>query len=275
MIPVMSYSRQSRIEVVVTEEAEKASLAEDTIGAQMRASGHNSFGQSHVKGASLNHEEREAIDFLTRLDFEYIASDNTNLTFRRVQDDRLRLPLSPRSFFPRSYVSMLLGQLGDKVEGHPGVTGFIIPSRSYVELICSRIQPAMAKRIFRLKIDDIYCQHKASANELASLPYHWPDEDGEQSAKRVHLSGRDGHPCLEISNASPLAGLLYGQIAESSRLRLASPEIPLLVTLKMTYSLASDAPALAQNSEEAARSLIYELNVRNDVILELVALPAR
>jgi hypothetical protein len=47
-----------------------------------------------------------------------------------------------------------------------------------------------------------------------------------------------------------------------------------LVTLKLTYGSASGATVLAQNSEEAARSLMYELNVRNGVIMELAALPS-
>lgn len=267
----------------MTEGVERAARAEDSVGLQISAEGypdvssHDSLGKEHAKGLVLSNEENEAVDLLGRLDFEYVAPDNANLTFRRTLDSRLGLPLSSRCFFPRAYVPMLLGQLGDKVVGHPATTGLMIPSRGYVELLCARIQPATAKRLFRLKLDessDLDCVHKASASELACLPYHWPDEDGRQSVKRVHLPGRDGRPCLEISNASPLAGLLYGQMSESARVRLASPRIPLLVTLKMVYDPTSDSTKLAGDSEEAARSLIYELNVRNGVIIELVALPA-
>jgi hypothetical protein len=107
---------------------------------------------------------------------------------------------------------------------------------------------------------------------MPSLPYHWPDEEGEESVKRVHLSGKDGEPCVEISNASPLAMLLYGHISESSRVRLAYPRIPFLATLKIADNSASDRERLGK-SEETARSLIYELNVRNGIIVELVAPP--
>jgi hypothetical protein len=250
----------------VTEGAGKASRAENSAA---------SARDNHLEGPSLSTEERDAVDLLTSLDFEYAGSDNTNLAFRRTRDSRLGLPLSPRSYFPRAYVPMLLGQLGDRVEGHSAATGLMIPSRGYAELLCSRLPPAVAKRIFRLEPYDQDCLHMAPASELASLPYHWPDEDGRQSVRRIHLSGRDGKPCLEISNASPLAGLIYGQTLESARVRLTSPRIPLLITLKMVYDRpASDAKVLARNSEQAARSLTYELNVRNGVLVELVALPA-
>ncbi len=264
----------------MTEGVEKASLAADSAGPQIGAedypdaSNHGSAGDNHVKGPSLSNAEREAVGFLASLGFEYAAADSVNLTFRRQRDHQLGLPLAPRSFFPRAYVPMLLGQLGDRVEGHPAATGLMIPSRGYVELPCSRLDPATAKRVFRLKPEDQDCPHNAPASELASLPHRWADEDGGQSVKRVHLPGRDDGPCLEISNASPLAGLLYGQMSEGARVRLASRPIPLLVTLKMAYHPASDATELARNSEEAARSLLYELNVRNGVLMELVARPA-
>lgn len=263
----------------MTEGIGKASLTADSAGLQIGAedypdaSNRDSVGDNHVNGPSLSKAEREAIGFLASLDFEYEAADSANLTFRRRRDHQLGLPLAPRSFFPRAYVPMLLGQLGDLVEGHPAATGLMIPSRGYVELPCSRLDPATAKRVFRLEPEDQDCPHKAPTKELASLPHRWPDEDGGQSVKRVHLPGRGDNPCLEISNASPLAGLLYGQMSEGARVRLASRPIPLLVTLKMAYHLASDPTELARNSEEAARSLLYELNVRNGVLMELVTRP--
>ena len=228
---------------------------------------------NRVKEQSLSNEEKEAVGFLASLDFEFVSSDSANLIFRRKQDKQRELPLPPRSFFPRAYVSMLLGQIGDGVEEHPSATGLMIPAHGYVELLCKQLQPTTAKRVFQLEPDEQDCAHKEPGNELASLPYQWPDEDS-QSVKRVHLAGRNGRPCLEISNASPLAGLLYGQMSESARVRLASPRITLSVTLKMAYNPASDPTELAQDSAEAAKSLIYELNVRNGVLMELVPRPA-
>ena len=137
-----------------------------------------------------------------------------------------------------------------------------------------RLEPTTARRAFRLEIDDLDCLHKEPGVSLPSLPYHWPDEGDDGSAMRVHLSGRGEKPCIEISNASPLAMLMYGHIAESSRVRLAYPRFPFLATVKVSYAGAVDRGALGRQSEEIARSLGYELNVRNGVIMELDARPA-
>jgi len=102
------------------------------------------------------------------------------------------------------------------------------------------------------------------------LPYRWPDEDHE-SVKRIHLSGTDLEPCVEISNASPLGMLLYGGVADTGRARLASRRIPFLATLKVAYRRAMDRERIGRSSEDTARSLIYELDVRNGIVMELDA----
>jgi hypothetical protein len=251
----------------VTEGVEKESHPEDLASAKVIA--RDSPGENHAKGPLLDPEEKEAVVLLGGLGFEYKSHDNVNLTFSRPQ-----LSLSVKRSFPRAHVRTLLGQLGDRVEEHPAVTGLMIPARGYVELIFSRLEPTLAVRTFRLEYDQLNCVHKERPNAMPSLPYHWPAEEGGESVKRVHLSGRHGRPCVEISNASPLAMLLYGHVAESGRLRLAYPRIPLLMTLKIACDSTSDRAQLGRESEGIARSLIYELNVRNGLILELVAPPA-
>jgi hypothetical protein len=140
-------------------------------------------------------------------------------------------------------------------------------------LICSRLTPITAKRLFQLESNDVSCVHGEQASALPSIPYRWPDEEGE-AIKRVHLSGMDLGPCVEISNASPLAMLLHGGVHETGRVRLAYRRIPFLATLKVAYHGAMDRERIARLSEETARSLIYELDVRNGVVMELDAPPA-
>ena len=221
------------------------------------------------RDSQLDDEEKETIGFLADLGFEYLTHDKFNLIVSRQPDVRSRQPSSSRRSFPRAYVPMLLHQLGVEVEDHPNVTGLVIPSRGYVELICSRLKSAMARRAFRLECGESACEHKDPAKAMPSFPYHWLDEEGGQSVKRIHLSGGQGEPCVELSNASPLALLLYGHLSESSRVRLAHPRFPFLATLKLAYDSAVDGDWLGRRSEETARSLIYELNVRNGVVLEL------
>jgi hypothetical protein len=259
----------------VTEGVEKDSRVDDLLGAKASARDYprvadpSSPGRNHVKGSPLDPEEKKAVALLEDLGFECNWYDDVNLTFGGSLSSS-----SGKRLFPRAYARMLLGQLGDEVEKHPAVTGVMIPARGYVELVFSRLELTLAARVFRLEFDEPHCMHKEADSSMPSLPYHWPAEEGGQSVKRVHLSGRDGGPCVEISNASPLAMLFYGHLAESGRLRLAYPRIPLLMTLKITCNSTSDRAQLGRESEDTARSLVYELNVRNGLILELVAPPA-
>jgi hypothetical protein len=261
-----------RIEVTVAEGVEKDSRAADLTASQVIAEDYP--GRSHVGGPQLTDEEKKAVTLLADLGFEYMSHDKANLAFRQLRHSQMRLASSSRRLFPRAYVRVLLGQLGGKMEEHPVVTGLMVPSRGYVELICSRLEPNVAGRALRLEYNELDCAHKEADGVLPSFPYYWADEDGGESVKRVHLSGRNGQPCIEISNASPLAMLLYGHMSESARVRLAGPRFPFLATLKLAYDSAADRDQLGERSENAARSLIYELNVRNRIIVELDARPA-
>lgn len=261
------------------EGVEKGSRAGDPAGAKAVAdsypllAGRDSSGANQVR--QLDTEEKEAIGIIADLGFEYISGDKANLIFRRLQDGRTwPPPSSSRRVFPRVYVRTLLEQFGGKVEEHPAVVGLMVPSRGYAELICSRLEPTMARRFFRLDFDELNCRHKESGNALPSLPYHWPDDGNSESATRIHLSGSAEEPCVEISNASPLGMLLYGHISESARVRLAYPRFPFLATVKLSYAGAVGREQLGQHSVKIARSLGYELNVRNGVIVELDARPA-
>ncbi len=164
----------------MTEEVEKGSRVPDLAGAEAIAEAYpgaadpDIHGRGRAMGPQLEHEEKEAIGFLADLGFEYISHDKANLTFRRSRDNRSPLPSSPRRSFPRAQVPMLLAQFGGKVEEHPTVTGLMIPSRGYVELICSRLEPTVARRAFRLEFNELDCAHKEPAKGNRALRYQMP-----------------------------------------------------------------------------------------------------
>ena len=108
-----------------------------------------------LRGSPPDPEEKKAINILTDLGFEYLPSDKAHLTFRRVRDGRSRLASPSKRSVPRAHVSMLLGQLGDRIEDHPLAAGLIITSQGYVELICSRLEPNIASRAFGLDSDEL------------------------------------------------------------------------------------------------------------------------
>jgi len=253
----------------MTEGVEKAPRAGDADGYPLFADG-DSRGVNPAM--QVDAEEKEVIGIITGLGFEYLPDDKTDLVFRRLPDGRpWPPPASSKRIFPRAHARPLLEQFGGKIEEHPAVAGLMIPSRGYVELICSRLEATAARRAFRLGNDELNCSHSEPNAALPSLPYPWPDEGSGESAMRIHLSGDSGEPCVEISNASPLAMLLYGHMSEGARIRLAYPRFPFLATMKLSYAHAADPAWLGRNSQEIATSLSYELNVRNDVIVELDA----
>jgi hypothetical protein len=218
----------------------------------------------------LRDEELDALRSLKRLEFEFLSRDASYLVVKGPRDGRPDPPHSARKSVPRAYVRMLLAQIDEKVEEHPVIKGLMVPARGYAEMICSRLSVLAADRVFRLEPGDVHCSHKEEACALPSLPFHWQNEEGP-SFKRLHLSGNSQDPCVEISNASPLALLYYGRALDGGRARLGHHQIPFLATLKIAYGAALSRDRLRQNSEKIARSLSYELNIRNGVVVELDA----
>jgi hypothetical protein len=226
---------------------------------------------SRVEASPLLDEEREVTALLSELDLSYESHNKKYLSFSDLRERHSKHSPSVRRWFPRAYLPALRTQLGDKVEKHPTSMGMIIPARGYVELTCTRFSLIAAKKLFQLQSPGMKCVHSEQARALPSLPYHWLDDETE-SAKRVHLSNADSaEPCIEISNASPLAMLLYGGVLETGRRQLASRRIPFLATLKIVYGDAWDLEQIRQSSEATARSLLYELDYRNGVVMELDA----
>ena len=224
----------------------------------------------NMKEALFSNEENEAIRSLDNLGFELQAYDETYLKFRRPKGELSEHPyLSGRWKFPRTYIGALLEQIPEKIEEHPTIVGFIIPSTGYVELMIRTALIAI-NRVFQLESNNMDCIHAESGRALPSLSTRFIGEEGE-SVKRMHLCGKNDEPCLEISNASPLEFLLYGRTLEPGLARNLRMRVPLSPTLKMDFGSSIPVDRLIKRSEEIARSFIYELDVRNGVVLELRA----
>jgi len=218
----------------------------------------------------LGDDEMDALRSLKGLGFEFISRDKAYLVFKGPRDARPSPPYSSWRFVPRVYVPMLLEQVNENVEEHPAIRGLMVPAKGYAELMCSRLSVMAADRAFRLELGALDCIHREQARALPSLPFRWPSEE-RQPFRRLHLSGQGSDPCVEISNASPLAMLYYGRAFDSGRARLSHRQIPFVATLKIIFNSDHGRDRLKKNSEEVARSLIYELNFRNGVIVELDA----
>jgi hypothetical protein len=221
--------------------------------------------------SSLGENEIEIIRLLEPCGFQFLSHDQESLIFRRSQEST---PLSPATFrrrkVPRIYAGAMLEQLRERIDELSGITGLMIPSQGYIELVLrSRVTSprAIATRLFNLEAPELACRHQDSAYALPSLPFRMLGEEGE-AERRIHLSGKDGIPCLEISNASPLGAAFYSRVMDPGLARRAAMQTPFLPTLKIDYSSPVEAGRLERRSQEVARALLYELDVRNGIVME-------
>jgi hypothetical protein len=159
----------------------------------------------------------------------------------------------------------LANQLGAAVIDHPTIRGFMIPSTGYSEMVLRSYgrMPSILyiERALRLVSDAKECPHRDPEKQLFATPL--PPRlgrDGDTLNKRLHLAALPG-PCIEISNASPLGLLFYG------RSPIRPTTAPLILTAKISFGVAIDAESIVKATEELVRSLLYELDVRNGVVV--------
>jgi hypothetical protein len=215
-------------------------------------------------------DENIVIQKLADYGAKLIGKDSSSLTFEH---------LLPRGFItrriltevPRSAIPDLIRQLEHKALENSSLVGFAIPNTGYVEVTVNTgtgPQDTAAASIFRREGDDIECVHKDIARMLPSMAYRASlSLDKDRGAMRgmisprLHVSKSAEGPCIEISNASPLAMFLY----EGSFIRSSRP----FLTIKIDHGTALEEDAIFAKSDPLIRSFIYELDVRNGVVLGL------
>jgi hypothetical protein len=277
--------KDSRSKVAMNDKVEKDSEDEELIVQEADDEDYEEVteqGDAEDKSASqkalLSGEEDEVIRVLEGVGFELRTFDESYLAFRRTNLKYPEPPYSGRYWrIPRAYAKELLAQIGEEIDELPSVVGLTIPARGYVELwLASRVVTSMiARRLFSLRSDDLDCIHIDPDRALPSLPFRSFGEEGE-AARRVHLSGKGSDPCIEMSNASPLAMLFFGRGFYSGSARASATHIPFILTLKIDYGVPVPKDQLIKKGEEIARSFLYELDVRNGLGLDLrVRMPRR
>jgi hypothetical protein len=220
--------------------------------------------------AELTDEEKQILVSLKRLGLEYSGHERSIIRFRRSPD------LYPRSegAFLRDKVSDLARQLDDELVNHPTNLGFVVPSRGYAEIVIRDNRwprpPVSTERILQLDYDQFDCLHKEPDQKLSSLPYTSRFSAGVTlKGSRIHLVDKADSPCMELSNASSLAMLLYGSPF------MGSDRIPLMLTIKLDFGSTLDEEFLIRRSDDLVRSLIYELDIRNGSVVGSAVRPLR
>jgi hypothetical protein len=208
----------------------------------------------------LSEEEKSVVASAKELGIDLREFGVSDLIFEQImREERPRRPR--RTSIPRASITELSKQLSDERASHPTMTGFVVPSKGYVEVFLdTNERPGVvsfsADRILELEADRQECVHENPDHALFTTPYQ--SRFGPRASSptaRLHLaSPRPNLPCLEISNASPLAKLLYGRSTYSARPAL---------TIKVAYEKPQALDGLVNSADELIRSLLYELNVRN------------
>jgi hypothetical protein len=222
--------------------------------------------------AELNVTEENVIRAVRELGIEYQDLDSTAMRFERkkarLEDE---LFLSPQRIIPRASIPELAQQLGSEIIDHPTTRGFMIPAVGYSELVLRGygrlpVQYTL-ERILGLVSDMEGCPHQSQDKRLPAIPFRSRlTRAYELVDKRLHVASPSGFPCMEISNASPLGMLFYGRIVYSS-------EANFTPTVKIDFGKSIDGKLIIKATEDLVRSLLYELDVRNGIVVGTLTRP--
>lgn len=140
--------------------------------------------------------------------------------------------------------------------------GIVIPDQGYIEVLVRRVVPLSLYRMLRfLRPDEPPSCHHIGNQALHVSSF---DIDGAESEEPIHLVGRDA--CVEISSTSPACHALAGGGKYASRPRFSH-------SVKVSFKRPIKADELEDEAEKIIASLIYELDVRNDIKIFTVQWP--
>lgn len=256
-------STEGRMKMVADQDQPKAKAGND----DGQVPNEESFDQSEdvqspvsLSVTELTDDEVKILATLKKLDLEYTEHESDLIYFKRLRD----WPgFRAEGAIHRDKIQDLSRQLDDELIDHSTNQGFVVPSRGYAEIVLRDQWPrpgVTAERILELNYDRLDCRHQESDAELPSLPFTSRSPGRVSKTSRIHLVSTNGGPCVELSNASPLAMLLYGR-------RYTVTSRNLMLTMKVDCGSPLEKELLIQKADELVRSLVYELDIRNGRIL--------
>lgn len=215
--------------------------------------------------------EDEVFSTLNEKGISFKEMSVSHVKFERTRDD---IPSYRKEFsLPRNCLPGLAEQLKWKTIDHPSYRGYISPSTGFAELLFQPRRRSSADLIpahiekFSANVD-ISCVHQnygdLKAVTFTSKRYlHDNSTDLLIESPRLHFSGSNGQPCIEVSNASPLALAFHSSGVSVTGRQFFVGSIKISVERQISKD---DLIALA---ESVSNALLYELDVRNGLILAL------
>jgi hypothetical protein len=156
----------------------------------------------------------------------------------------------------------LLTQMQDRPAHTKKWAGIAIPDQGYIEVLVRRALPLPLYRTLQfLKSDE-----PPSCRHIGNQAFHVSsfEINGAESERPIHLVGRDA--CIEISSTSPACHALASGGKYQSRPRFSH-------SVKVSFGRPMEADELEDEAERLVSSLIYELDVRNNVKIFTVQWP--
>jgi hypothetical protein len=212
--------------------------------------------------------EEQVFQALRELGIEYREANPFLVIFARRTDRSW--PLRSDAGIPRTCIPDLGRQIENGITHHPTSLGFMVPALGYSEILLrgyGRIPTNYTlERIFRYGHDPVACRHKEQDKQLYSVPYEFRRER-ERADSRIHVSSSADGTCIEISNASPLGMLLYSAVSFDKEESRFTP------TVKIDFGKQIEGRSIVAMTDKLIRSLIYELDVRNGLVLGVRSRP--
>ncbi|MEU8358214.1 hypothetical protein AB0C27_19565 [Nonomuraea sp. NPDC048882] len=211
----------------------------------------------------LTETESGVASALKALGFEFTLASLDSIS---VQGPRIGRMIRRELRFPRSVVSILERQVSWEVREHPIYLGYISPKRGVAELLVTNNfgRPDwIGSRISRLTADsNSSCPHRAPEDMVPAMMCRYDITVREiAESPRVHLTAPDGRTCIEISNISPLGAIYHPRVGSQLDRFYGS------IKFDLQGSLSSEE--LIQQIEDLLQSLLYELDVRNSLVLNV------
>ncbi|MER6366494.1 hypothetical protein [Kitasatospora sp. NPDC001527] len=203
------------------------------------------------------------VEKLDKMGFGLLGIMNSSLAFKANSKWGGRLSLEVH--LPKEYCEVLSTQLRGKVESCTSLAGIVIPEQGYIEVLVRPNQASsmpttfLVRRLSVLSSDsDVDCPNGCSEAGFPSLRLYRIQQGSEEVQIRLH--GKDA--CLQISGPSPACHILsnYGY-RESPRH---------VLSIRAIFGKKMSRTEIEESFEPLLNSLLYELDVRNHVILRPV-----
>ncbi|MDG9728569.1 hypothetical protein [Streptomyces sp. DH41] len=201
------------------------------------------------------------------------------IDFKQIQRSRLIFQPNPKwdgstsdvVHLPRDRAAELLEQLSEKPRISPRWAGIVLEGQGYIEVLLRpntqiMIRDQLARSFSRLVTDDFDTCSKHSESSQSAFPtLTLPRAGGTIGQFRLHLV--DKRCCMELSSPSPACHVLANEGFTVRPRYLAS--------LKIDFGREMTVAEIENEAEPIINSLIYELDVRNNIKARVARWPSK